>query len=150
MDTLDLPLVLQSDSLEATLQRMRTANARAVVIEISPDVHRLVMNTDLVQAHVQGKQLLKDLGIAGQSVVRISTIREHWENELDLAGASFGVVPSDASLIRLVTRHEGLAAEIRLATKICRCSKNSDHMAESPPAKDGGKCDYGDGHYVCY
>lgn len=150
MDTLDLPVLNVTDSLDAAFQRMKTSDARAIVVSVEPRVHRLFMNRELLDARRDGLERLAQLQRGGVELLAVTPAMSSWEQELDNAAALYGVVPAVGPLIRIVTRHEGLAAEIRFAQKVCMCSANPNHTADSPPAKEGGKCVYGDGHYECY
>jgi hypothetical protein len=149
MDYIELPLLRGNHDLEEAIKRMKQTDKRAVVVEMRPGEHRLYMNRDILDACTVGRTSLLDLAETGQPAVALQGPETSYEARLDQAQALFGVQMVLGNWVRIVTRHEGLAQGIRLAKKVCRCSKNRTHMDESPPKHNGDQCDFCDGRYDC-
>lgn len=141
MDYIDLPELQGEDPPDAGLRRLNETDRRALVV-VTTDQRRLLRNKQVLRAWADGLGKLSDIpdGLLVETIN--STAAVPIDVLLDQTGAQFAFADRDdqtpAGSIRLLTRHETLAAEIRNAPKECICGFG--HTAHSPPAVDGERC----------
>jgi len=179
MDILDLPLLRSKNTLEDAFQAMQRAGVHAIVIEAGPGEYTLYLNRDIGNGFTKGKKLLKELRGVGlpapplgafEDKVRsalgpLATATEealaadphvhHGIHEsvigsaLDALGAQYAVLTARDREVRLVTRHESQADEVRAAPLVCACSVDRQHQPVRTPTTPGTPCDFCDGQYEC-
>lgn len=163
MDVVDLPLLTPSEPLDTAIQRMNKMNRRMIVVAGTPrefTVHRnravLAGWRDKVKTVGRLRSgervaVLEGLGGFGRELATPNDFRA-LEMALDQSGASYGVLAmplTDARIVSIITRHEGLAAEARSPTKECVCMRFDTHSEKCPPADDAGECPYCGGEWRC-
>ena len=71
------------------------------------------------------------------------------ENALDSAQADFGVIPLFGGTVRVVTRHETIAAEFRTDLRVCRCTGPYGHVILAGDLDEAGQCNYDEFPVIC-
>lgn len=162
MDTLELPQLAEDDSLETALERLRQTDTRAVVVEHAPEDLRLYFNDVVLDAWCEGKTTCGELtAYAGVPVMQTMQMMElaiagdyepeaepagevDYEAELDAAGMSYAIRRdfSQAGMAFVITRHEGLAHDLRSRSRVCVCTGPARHRVQSPPKADGQPCTF--------
>jgi hypothetical protein len=166
VDSLIVPVLTDEQPLDEAMGRMRTTASRAIVVRhvpwsagdgftvAAPEAYVLYMNRSVVAAWAAKERTCADLrAYKGEAVAALDLwavpasprpLAELVEGQLDQLGAELGAVflprPEDDTMM-IVTRHEGKRTAISSAQLICACSGSSRHLADSPPASEGGECD---------
>ena len=169
MDFLQLPLLKPTDTILEAMDRMQTADARAIVVGPLGPVggdYQLQMNTAVMKGYKGNLQFLYQLesgtplpdlsnhlafrGLGGGSYSPGS--QDSIERTLDSQNTSYALsssVGGGTPVATIVTRHEGYAAQIRDANKVCVCDGPGRHPGDAPPLHDGDGCEICSHTYIC-
>lgn len=152
MDRIDLPYLSGDVPLAAVFDRMAASGVHAAIVAPPGREPVLVTNRDVDDALERGVVHVGEIGGRPLHVVGAEIRDREWETALDDASASYGVVRERrwepehaggavsfeqearaASMVTIVTRHEGLAEEIRSAGEVCRCEKYKHRAPKGRP-----------------
>jgi hypothetical protein len=175
MDIVDLPLVTTEHSLRQAIEGMQRTDRRAVVLQVDSELY-VCTNRDVAAAWKKGlrqcSQLAEKIRRGGSSRARLAELPDtgearQLEKALDSRNVSYGLLTEQilgvqrvrgiafdevaSPEIPVVTRHEGLAYDLRAGTKVCMCTGPMEHTGESPPLRPGAPCnDCNAGVYECF
>ncbi len=178
MDVIDLPVLPIDAPLKDALGVMRAAERSGIVaIEISayfPESGRyrcwLYKAGWVVVGISRGEYVLGDLeqrrrvhilsdGVTSMRGIDLTNPQHTWqavEQMLDKVGKSYalaGPAPPSGNSVRVITRHEELAAEVRSGPADCYCTNpnrlDDPHPYRPPPIPGNGQCLYDGSKIVC-
>lgn len=158
MEQFQLPLLSDTQSLSDAINKMRSLNVRAFVLQVG-NTYRLIRNRELRDAWVAGAQNLGELRQHGLE------LPAQYGRELpalkaavaEVGGSSTESEPAirildslSPQVLLLESAHERIADLYLRTSKVCICDHNQQHSCDSPPGIDGKPCDMGDGTYKCF
>lgn len=145
MDKIELPILPATMPLKAALDLLRLMDRSALVMAAAAG-GRLILDRSALLG--RGSRAETPLGeIAGaRPLPRLTgserSLGEETAYALDAAGTLVGIGETQDGSATIYTRHEGVAAEFRLAIGYCYCSGPEREIC-APGDYPGGYCDLG-------
>jgi hypothetical protein len=174
VDSLILPVLTDEHTIDEAMRRMEATASRAIVVRHfperagdglaigTPESYSMYMNRAVVGAWAAEERTCASLRAYGGEAVPVlswsatpafpSPLRSLIEDQLGQLGAKLGILfpprPGD-DVVMVITRRETERAAIVRADLVCACSGPRHHLADSPPATEGGECDDCGRPYLC-
>jgi hypothetical protein len=149
-----LPLLSFNTSLQDAYQTMQS-HLKAAVVRTDPVDYSLIRAPELYSGMANNFSIIGDLPdkfpmhkISNQDIIQRgldvidpTKTESKFEQLLDLVNKKYAVLDSGSGIIRVITRHEGLADQFNSSPTLCYCD-NEDYMHSYPPPNKshGDKC----------
>lgn len=170
MDVIDLPLLFQHTTLRDSVETMTEVQLAGVVMRKDPLAYFLLRAVEIYKAlanrssdeDVRLMDVPKSFKIHGISNEDVShwhldlsqpdQTRTGFEHLLDEADVKYGLLGSSSmpGFVRIVTRHEDYAHQMRSAPKACYCDNEEFMHPYPPPAKSSGDICHCKHRISCY
>ena len=147
MDTIYLPRILGTatlnDAVGLLIQSNQLGSVSGIVADLESTAFVLEAGEILQALHNQRIATLADIVPKTPSIVlppRSPLVRSDIERMFDNVGASYGIYTIAGDVAQVLTRHEGLAALLRIHLSICRCRDPRRHVVTPADLDFKKKC----------
>jgi hypothetical protein len=140
MDTVNLPIVAQSDTLIDAVRRLVGAGVGAVVTVTSGG--ESIYTAELLTKTLRSRGNISIAALAGQEAVPVTErARDMIGSILTHTRAEFGILGIGEDTAFVVSRSSDQAETLRTAVRICTCTSNNNHMYIEADLRGSKKCE---------
>lgn len=133
-----LPLVSSSLALTSVVERMKSADSRAVVATFAPTDYRVFLNYQIVDALFNNEDL-NSIKESGHRVATVSGITLPFARR---ALFTMAAPPLTSAFVRVISLFEDIGGAVSSTSKVCFCSSlDKNHtVKDSYPSLDASPC----------